>query len=475
MMGVPGDSNGGGSRIHDADGTTTYKYNFGDWVSGMCNGWTFSQAPLGTASKYSHAELMAYMASRGATVYGANFNGLGTHSYCGTNGTTKDYYVVEIKRVTGGSVQQGYAVQVDGGGTSCDAPSADSCGGGDGGFGPFSVRDHSWADVSADYSGCYMGCEVSGVRALGPGMNKDPDGTLEWTVWVDATGEECPAGESGPTTPTPPQEEAEPPPSDDGENCVVSDAGVEVCSSWDPQRSNENCGYVNDEFTCLDKVSNDNCWVMPSGGRLCGEGATPPTAPTAPAPAPKGQTATPTDQLASNTTNNTYNYYNSSVVGSSQRPVTPDGSNPITGSPGAAGDGEGEEEGSGTASGGETCATPPSCSGDPIQCAVLNQQWRNRCQGEPTDAELEAAFGPVENEEGELFGTQEHTIPESLNSTGWMGTTAECMDDLTIDMGSLLGNVTIPFSELCWLINAIGIFVMISSYVSAARILVGGI
>ena len=41
------------------------------------------------------------------------------------------------------------------------------------------------------------------------------------------------------------------------------------------------------------------------------------------------------------------------------------------------GDGDGESSG-----GGETCAAPPTCSGNPIQCNQLFQQWKIRCQAE---------------------------------------------------------------------------------------------
>jgi hypothetical protein len=54
----------------------------------------------------------------------------------------------------------------------------------------------------------------------------------------------------------------------------------------------------------------------------------------------------------------------------------------------------------GTASGGHGCDTPPTCSGDPINCAVLTQVWRNRCSangnkasgGECTQQGTVAAF-----------------------------------------------------------------------------------
>jgi len=37
----------------------------------------------------------------------------------------------------------------------------------------------------------------------------------------------------------------------------------------------------------------------------------------------------------------------------------------------------------GTASGGGDCSAAPTCSGDPIQCAQLFQQWKTRCEADP--------------------------------------------------------------------------------------------
>lgn len=48
-------------------------------------------------------------------------------------------------------------------------------------------------------------------------------------------------------------------------------------------------------------------------------------------------------------------------------------------------DGDGKNEDQGSASGGGTCGAPPTCSGDPINCAILQQQWQTRCQSDKND------------------------------------------------------------------------------------------
>lgn len=48
-------------------------------------------------------------------------------------------------------------------------------------------------------------------------------------------------------------------------------------------------------------------------------------------------------------------------------------------------DGDGKPEDKGSASGGGTCGAPPTCSGDPINCAILQQQWQTRCKDDKND------------------------------------------------------------------------------------------
>lgn len=49
------------------------------------------------------------------------------------------------------------------------------------------------------------------------------------------------------------------------------------------------------------------------------------------------------------------------------------------GGPGGDGDCQGDDCGDGSAGGGGNCQAPPTCDGDEIQCAILQQQWLQRC------------------------------------------------------------------------------------------------
>lgn len=281
-----------------------------------------------------------------------------------------------------------------------------------------------------------------------------PPGARELMVSYQGTGNDC-------QTPSPETISAP-----DTETCVGP-----WCRSVD---TGENCGYVNNEYTCLDRVEPDRCWRTATGALLCADNAPMPPKPDSGTP---GQPATPTETIEACTGANscqTVNYYNSAAVSASSRPV-PQGTG--TGGSGAL-DGEGpvseEEEAAGSASGGLSCDSPPACDGSPIDCAILAQQWRTRCVENPSDATLEAELGPIEGEDGELFGSATFTAEGSFDSGGWMGAAA-CIPDYSLNLGAQLGTVEIPFSEWCWLLEVIGTFVMIAAYVSAARIVVQGI
>jgi len=102
-----------------------------------------------------------------------------------------------------------------------------------------------------------------------------------------------------------------------------------------------------------------------------------PTTPPQPRPGENWQPNGPSSSITNNTSNTTNNITNYTNTGT---PNTGPGTGvPGDGSENPAGE-EGDEE-KGTASGGGTCEAPPSCSGDAINCAILDQSWRNRCQG----------------------------------------------------------------------------------------------
>jgi hypothetical protein len=83
-------------------------------------------------------------------------------------------------------------------------------------------------------------------------------------------------------------------------------------------------------------------------------------------------------------------------------------------------------------------------------------------------------FGATGDEEGDLVPQAgEFDATEAWSSSGWMGA-GTCLADYSLVLGGMLPTVEIPFSEWCWLLEVIGVFVMIASWMSAARIVIGG-
>jgi hypothetical protein len=456
----------------DVPPATNYRYVTATGPAGIC-----PNNNSGTVGQYydTAAALIASKTAPGSCGFSTCALQEGPN-FCGLAPNGDPFWQFKRLNGSGGGVRWQTFQRTAGGTTNCVLPE-DECAAGK--FSMIGNRGVTFASAMGSLTDrCWGSCKVN-ITPTGPGMNKECSGgvcTWEWLGSAKTTGEQCnpPADAPVPNPVIPEPEDGLPfEQYADGENCVVSAAGVENCDSFDPQRSNENCGYVNDEFRCLDKISQDNCWVMPSGGRLCGEGAVPPTAPTAPAPAPKSQTATPTDQMASNSSGNTYNYYNSTVVGQSQRPVTPDGSNPVTGSPGAAGDGEGEEEGGGTASGGDDCTAPPTCDGDPIACAQLMQQWRQRCPNPLTEAEMRSGITDTGvGADGTFPEGSSIAIGEAdFDAGGFLGGRS-CPIPASFDMNEF-GSIGFDTAPACALLNALAAMILAAGWLTAARVAFG--
>ncbi|HTD72158.1 MAG TPA: hypothetical protein VK652_01425 [Steroidobacteraceae bacterium] len=139
-----------------------------------------------------------------------------------------------------------------------------------------------------------------------------------------------------------------------GESCIDVGDG-EYCAA--PNNGGE-CGYVNDTYTCLSKVKQDECKVLADGGRLCGAAAS--STPPVPDNGTPGQLASPDGQMTGaspgtsggipGSTINNYNYFGpATVAGSSRDPGTTGASGAsASGSPHAPIPGEGEGDGEGT-------------------------------------------------------------------------------------------------------------------------------
>lgn len=383
------------------------------------------------------------------------------------------YGVLFVQRGTiGGTDQYFYGGRVYRNGSpsgSCDSPVAE-CGSGANTWYFDQVRQTSWEAAEAEIGQCYNGCAVEQVKVAGPGLD-ELAGTYSFPVNIKTTGDSCSGGGGDAQPPSTPAAEPE------GEICITSANGVEYCHSGN---YGENCGYVNDKFTCLGKTDSDECWVNDDGSRLCGESAPVPPVPDNGTP---GVKAAPDDTVKASEgikIDQVFNYYNTTSVANSSRPPGDSGANPNRPSSQNPGDKEGVSGGGGmggegsSASGGADCSAAPACSGDPVACAVLAQQWRTRCVDNPSDGDLEELLGAVDDGEGEIFQRHELEVPTGFDQAGWMGA-GSCFQDYTLNLGSLLGTVEIPFSEWCWLLEVIGVFVMIAAYVSAARIFIGGL
>jgi len=343
----------------------------------------------------------------------------------------------------------------------------------------YEVRATDFNAVKTAIGSCFDQCVVQEVTPMGPGINKDANNTYVYSAWIKNTGATCGGAE------------ATPPPLDPGdkpidEDCVTSSAGVMYCTS---DSYGENCGYVNDKYVCLGKTDPDECWVNDDGSRICGESA---PMPPKPDNGTRGTPATPTDTIKEASTTpgqsgDTFNYYNTTVMaGSSQastsgaNPARADSTNPSTGTTptaeqGAGGEGGTDPTSDDSISGGQDCSAPPVCSGDPIACAIADQAWRTHCYPVMDDAALEMTYGSSGlNPSGQFdIPVTAVEVPAAFDASGPIA--AACIADYPVNMGSLLGTVTIPFSELCWVMEFIGLLILIGSYVAGAKIVAGGL
>lgn len=104
-----------------------------------------------------------------------------------------------------------------------------------------------------------------------------------------------------------------------------------------------------------------------------------------------------------------------------------------------------------TVEGGQSCTVRPSCTGDAIQCAILYQLWKTRCDAEvPGEDDISESIDAPET--GELFGTNDLTseLGDVFSPTG---ETAACpaADSITV-AGSVF---TIEYTEFCNIANLV--------------------
>lgn len=250
----------------------------------------------------------------------------------------------------------------------------------------------------------------------------------------------------------------------DGESCASSGAN-QFCLS----NQGTNCGYLNDSFVCLPRVESDGCKVFTDGGRVCGASA---PVPPVPDNGTAGVPATPVATVSSTVNNSTsnLNVFSGSQAAMSSRDPGMSGDNPYDGHDDGSGDGDcigtdcGESE-SGSASGGESCDSPPTCSGDEIECMAVHQQWLLRCPGGVSGDDITNAVGTADalpSEEKDVSSSFDESLlasgalvcpsPSSFTVLGhefhidwqsWMCTFLERLAPIVMAMAYLLATFTV--------------------------------
>lgn len=131
------------------------------------------------------------------------------------------------------------------------------------------------------------------------------------------------------------------------------------------------------------------------------------------------------------------------------------------------------------ASGGGDCSNAPTCQGDAIQCAILRQQWENRCSSKSIEDAL--GKGSQQAEALAQVGTDSMignpadltSITETLDVSGQISQqkflAGGCIADETISL-PYGQSLTIPFSSLCPYLEIFGNIMVIVAMLAAARI-----
>lgn len=135
-------------------------------------------------------------------------------------------------------------------------------------------------------------CKMTAVNTLL--LNGNQEGLIEFV----GTDQECSGAPDVPITA-----------GNEATQCISS-GGDTYCAT--PDLADQNCGYFNDEYMCLDAVPAGNCTFFGDGNMVC---ATDSTAPPAPDDGTPGQVATPDSTLDANGT--TGNIYNPTTIGGS--------------------------------------------------------------------------------------------------------------------------------------------------------------
>jgi hypothetical protein len=322
---------------------------------------------------------------------------------------------------------------------------------------------NSIATVQGSTNGCFDGCAMSmGTDYITRTLSGGGQQVTVFQGQMRYTGAPC-------ATTTAPPEDRTPKCApvngmtfchrEDGQLCGQASTGKYVC--WRPGETGEKGDGPTKQIRQPGTEHVPPNLQLPNGDQLSKSG---PTITTNQSGGLPGQ---PPVNITTNITN--YNTQSGADAGPSNEGETPEGE-------------EGEEGEEGSASGGANCNAPPVCSGDPVNCAVLDQQWRARCgttkgdangDGQPDWTELGEGEGSegVEpgdgSEKAKSWGLE--SLLDKVDDSGFIGNS--CPSLPTIELGPL-GSYDPNFASWCDFLALIGnVFVFIASCVSV-RILV---
>lgn len=195
-------------------------------------------------------------------------------------------------------------------------------------------------------------------------------------------------------------------------------------------------------------------------------------------------TTTKTDasgvQAAPQTTNTTTNVTNNNGVSTvTQTTTKPDGTKETTSEPKDVFCARKPDDAlcktSSEASGGDDCKVAPVCKGDAIQCAMLSQQWKTRCDNQQTNVASDLATqvlggnDPSKNP-ADKANRDTRSISNSIDQTAFLNGSG--LQDKVVTVSGQA--ITLPFSRLNQYLEWIGRLFVVISLIGAIRIVLGG-
>lgn len=134
-----------------------------------------------------------------------------------------------------------------------------------------------------------------------------------------------------------------------------------------------------------------------------------------------------------------------------------------------------------SASGGATCDAPPTCDGDAISCAILQQQWTTRCELQKHDdsTDLGSKLGngqdPLAGKLPTPDGAEKVDLSSKLSNVDDMGIAAQCLGNIDVPLQLPGGgwNLHIDTTPLCDIGKLLGYLNMLGTMMLCAYMLKG--